>query len=141
MLLAAGRVPVHPEEMLLEELLKPAGSSQYKLSKNTGMMYRRVNEIVNGRRPVTLDTAFRLARHFDMSPGFWVNLEAAWDPGTSGTLRPTRPSREASSLRPLGLHGAREGCVALLVRRASRAWDRRTHTYGESVGHPGVWAA
>lgn len=79
MLLPRGRVPVHPGEMLLEEFLKPVGISQYKLSRDTGMTYRRVNEIVNGRRPVTLDTAFRLARYFDMSAGFWINLQAAWD--------------------------------------------------------------
>lgn len=79
MLLPMGRVPVHPGEMLLEEFLKPAGISQYKLSRDTGMTYRRVNEIVNGRRPVTLDTAFRLARYFEMSAGFWINLQAAWD--------------------------------------------------------------
>ena len=79
MLLPRGRVPVHPGEMLLEEFLKPAGISQCKLSKDTGMAYRRVNEIVNGRRPVTLDTAFRLARYFDMSAGFWISLQAAWD--------------------------------------------------------------
>lgn len=79
MLLPRGRVPVHPGVMLQEEFLKPAGIGQYKLPKDTGTTYRRVNEIVNGRRPVTLGTAFRLARHFGMSPGFWINLQAAWD--------------------------------------------------------------
>ena len=74
MLLPKGRAPVHPGEMLLEELLKPASISQYKLSKDTGMPYRRVNEIVNGRRPVTLDTAFRLARYFDINAELWINL-------------------------------------------------------------------
>ncbi len=79
MLLPKGRVPVHPGEMLLEEFLKPVGISQYKLAKDTGVTYRRVNEIVNGRRPVTLDTAFRFARYFDVSAGFWINLQAVWD--------------------------------------------------------------
>ena len=79
MLLPKGRVPVHPGEMLLEEFLKPADLSQYKLAKDTGMAYRRVNEVVRGLRPVTLDTAFRFARYFDMSAGFWINLQAAYD--------------------------------------------------------------
>ncbi len=79
MLLPKGRVPVHPGEMLLEEFLKPADISQYKLAKDTGMAYRRVNEVVRGLRPVTLDTAFRFARYFDMSAGFWINLQAAYD--------------------------------------------------------------
>ena len=79
MLLPRSRVPVHSGEMLQEEFLNPAGISQSKLSTDTGMTYRRVNEIVNGRRPVTLDTAFRLARYFGMCARFWINLQTAWD--------------------------------------------------------------
>ena len=79
MLLSRGRVPVHPGEMLLEELLKPAGIAQSKLSKDKGTTYRRANEVVTGCRSVTLDTSFRLARHFELSAGFWIHLQAAWD--------------------------------------------------------------
>ena len=103
MLLPKGRVPVHPGEMLLEEFLKPAGISQYKLAKDTGMAYRRVNEVVHGRRPVTLDTAFRFARYFDMSAGFWINLQARYDlkiakrtvwPEIQKSIRPLRPAKK-----------------------------------------------
>ena len=38
-----------------------------------------MNEIVRGRRGVTPATALRLARFFDTSPGFWMNLQMRWD--------------------------------------------------------------
>jgi plasmid maintenance system antidote protein VapI len=38
-----------------------------------------MSEIVNGRRSITGDTALRLARYFDMTPQFWMNLQAAYD--------------------------------------------------------------
>ncbi len=73
------RAPIHPGEILLEEFLKPASISQYRLAKDTGMSYPRINEIVKGRRPVTLDTAFRLASYLGTSPGLWTNMQNAWD--------------------------------------------------------------
>lgn len=39
----------------------------------------RVAEIVHERRAVTPDTALRLARYFNTSPRFWMNLQAAYD--------------------------------------------------------------
>ena len=71
--------PVHPGEILLEEFLKPLGISQYRLAKDTGVPARRINEIVQGKRSVTADTALRLSRYFGMSERFWLNLQAHYD--------------------------------------------------------------
>ena len=79
MRLPKGRAPVHPGEILLEDFLKPMEISQYKLAKDTGMPYQRVNDVVHGRRQVSLDTAFRLARYFGTSAGVWINLQARYD--------------------------------------------------------------
>lgn len=79
MRLPKNRAPIHPGEILLEEFLKPAGISQYRLAKDAGISYQRVNDVVHGRRQVSLDTAFRLARYFGTSAGVWVNLQARWD--------------------------------------------------------------
>ena len=48
--------PVTPGEMLLEELLKPMGISQYRLAKEIGVPAQRISEIVAGRRAITADT-------------------------------------------------------------------------------------
>lgn len=50
--------------MLLEELLRPRGLTQSELAERIHVSYPRVNEIVNGRRGVTQDTALRLSKLF-----------------------------------------------------------------------------
>jgi len=71
--------PVHPGEVLLEEFMQPLGVTQYRLAKETNVPPRRINEIVQGRRAVTADTALRLARYFGTSEMFWLNLQARYD--------------------------------------------------------------
>jgi antitoxin HigA-1 len=73
------RVPTHPGEMLLEEFLTPMGITQKDLADNIEVPYQRINEIVNGRRGITPGTALRLAKFFDMSADFWMNLQLRWD--------------------------------------------------------------
>jgi addiction module HigA family antidote len=73
------RIPTHPGEMLLEEFLTPMGISQKDLADNIEVPYQRINEIVNGRRGITPSTALRLAKFFDMSADFWMNLQLRWD--------------------------------------------------------------
>ena len=73
------RIPTHPGEMLLEEFLNPMGISQKDLAENIHVPYQRVNDIVNGRRGITPSTALRLAKFFNMSADFWMNLQLRWD--------------------------------------------------------------
>lgn len=71
--------PIHPGEILLEELLKPMNISQYRLAKDIGVPARRINEIVQGKRGISADTALRLSRYFGLSERFWINLQARYD--------------------------------------------------------------
>ena len=73
------RIPTHPGEMLLEEFLNPMGLTQRELADSIHVPYQRVNDIVNGRRGITPSTALRLARFFNMSADFWMNLQLRWD--------------------------------------------------------------
>ncbi|MBN2047217.1 MAG: HigA family addiction module antidote protein [Anaerolineaceae bacterium] len=73
------RTPTHPGEMLLEEFLTPMGLTQRQLADGIQVPYQRINEIVNGRRGITPSTALRLAKYFNMSPEFWMNLQMRWD--------------------------------------------------------------
>ena len=72
-------IPIHPGEVLLEEFLKPLSLSQNRLAIEIGVDARRINEIVQGTRSVTADTALRLARYFGVSPQFWLGLQADYD--------------------------------------------------------------
>jgi antitoxin HigA-1 len=70
---------IPPGEILLEEFLKPQGIGQVEAARRLGISLNRLNEIVLGKRAITADTALRIARLFDMSPQFWVRLQADWD--------------------------------------------------------------
>ncbi len=73
------RTPTHPGEMLLEEFLNPMGLTQRELADKIHVPYQRVNDIVNGRKGITPSTALRLAKFFDMSADFWMNVQLRWD--------------------------------------------------------------
>ena len=73
------RTPTHPGEMLLEEFLNPMGLTQRALANAIHVPYQRVNDIVNGRRGITPSTALRLAKYFNMTPDFWMNVQLRWD--------------------------------------------------------------
>jgi addiction module HigA family antidote len=71
--------PVHPGEILIEDFMKPLGISQYRLAKAMNVYPRKINEIIQGKRSITADTALRLARFFGTSPEVWMNLQAHYD--------------------------------------------------------------
>ena len=73
------RTPTHPGEMLLEEFLLPMKITQRQLAEEIHVPYQRVNDLINGRRGITPSTALRLAKFFNMTPDFWMNLQARWD--------------------------------------------------------------
>ena len=77
---AARRLPpVHPGEILREDLMRPLGLSINLLARDLRVPVTRMSEIVNGRRGITADTALRLSRYFGSSPQFWMNLQTGFD--------------------------------------------------------------
>ncbi len=74
-----GRTPPHPGQFLESRFLKPLQITQTELADALGVSRRRVNELVNGRRAITPDTAVRLAMYFGNDAAFWMHLQVAWD--------------------------------------------------------------
>jgi addiction module HigA family antidote len=79
LLIPKNRPPTPAGEMLVEEFLKPLGISQTEFARAIGITYHRLNEIVNGRRGVTIDTALRFSRALGTTPDFWLNLQRVSD--------------------------------------------------------------
>ncbi|MFB3814727.1 MAG: HigA family addiction module antitoxin [Terriglobales bacterium] len=71
--------PIHPGEVLREDYMVPLGLSMNKLALALHVPVPRIAEIVHERRSITPDTALRLARYFNTSARFWLNLQAAYD--------------------------------------------------------------
>ena len=74
----SGMRPVHPGEILREEL-GTIGLSANALAKALGVPVNRVTMILNGQRGVSADTALRLARYFGTTPQLWMNLQKTWE--------------------------------------------------------------
>jgi addiction module HigA family antidote len=70
---------IHPGEILLEDFMKPMGVSARQLAADIDVSPSRISELVNGRRPITADTALRLGIFFGMEPRFWLNLQSEYD--------------------------------------------------------------
>lgn len=60
--------------ILREEFLDAYGLKQGELAKAMGVTRTFVNELVNDRRGVTVDTAIMLSKVFNTSPQFWLNI-------------------------------------------------------------------
>ena len=90
--------PIHPGEVLTEEFLRPLGLSQYRLAKDLSVPPRRINEIVQGKRAISADTALRLARYFRTTDRFWLNLQARYDLEVERDRLGSRLEREVSVL-------------------------------------------
>ena len=91
-------VAIHPGEILREEFLKPLGITQRQLAEALRISVQRVNLLVNGKRSMTADTAYRLGRYFGTSAELWMGLQQDWD------LRSARDAgieRVVAGIRPL----------------------------------------
>ena len=71
--------PIHPGEILNEDVLAPTGMSANALARELRVPVTRISEILYGRRAITADTALRLARYLGATAQFWVNLQASYD--------------------------------------------------------------
>lgn len=78
-MLPKDRTPSHPGRILRDEFLIPKKITQTKLAKAIKVSVQRINELVNGKRGITPDTAWLLAGALNTSPQFWMNLQSQHD--------------------------------------------------------------
>jgi addiction module HigA family antidote len=97
--LSSKRTPRHPGTILVEDYLSQLpGVTQAEVADRLGMSRPRLNELVNGARGVTPDTAMRLGKGFGTSPEFWMSAQAAWDLYEAGRSR--QKMREIERIDP-----------------------------------------
>jgi len=90
--------PIHPGEILQEEFLLPMKLTQSRLAKDIGVSTQTINEIVQGKRSVTPNTALRLSLYFSLSERFWLNLQTRFDLETEKDNLADRLQREVRIL-------------------------------------------
>ena len=70
---------IHPGEVLREEYLVPLKMTAHALAMALHLPAPRINDVVREKRAITPDTALRLARFFNSTAEFWMNLQSAYD--------------------------------------------------------------
>lgn len=72
------RLAIHPGEHLAEQLSELKMSAA-EFARRIEVPTNRVTELMNGKRAVSADTALRLAKAFQTSARFWMNLQNIYD--------------------------------------------------------------
>ena len=70
---------IHPGEIIKEEYLKPLNMSANALAVALRIPAPRINDVIRQKRGVSIDTALRLARYFNTTAQFWMNLQVSYD--------------------------------------------------------------
>ena len=70
--------PIHPGEILKDEL-EARGISQRKFAAIIGVSYSVLNEVVNGKRPVTTEYALKIEAATGIPAHLWINMQSAYN--------------------------------------------------------------
>ena len=76
--LGYGAYATHPGEVLKDEI-EERGISQRKLAESMGLTYSVVNEILNGRRPLTAKTALMFEAALDVPADSLMYLQTKYN--------------------------------------------------------------
>lgn len=72
------RIPIHPGELLAEEL-NVLSMRSVDMARQLHVPTNRVNQIIAGKRSITTDTALRLGKLFGTGPYYWLNLQILYE--------------------------------------------------------------
>jgi len=78
-MLPKNRAPAHPGEILDRIFLKYMSLSQSEFAKHLGWKPGKVNEIVNGKRGISPETALALGDALGTDSEMWLNLQVNYD--------------------------------------------------------------
>ena len=71
--------PVHPGEIMREDILPETGLSVTAAAKALGISRQMLHEILAERRPLSAVMCLKVARLFGSSPELWMRLQATYD--------------------------------------------------------------
>ena len=74
-----GLPPVHPGEIIREDILPEAGLSVTAVAKALGVSRQMVHDILAERKPLSAVMCLKVSRLFGSTPEFWIRLQAEYD--------------------------------------------------------------
>jgi antitoxin HigA-1 len=74
-----GLPPMHPGELLRDEILPALGRPKTEIAKLLGVSRQTLYDILEERQPVTPAMALRLGKLCGNGPDLWLNLQKRYD--------------------------------------------------------------
>lgn len=71
--------PVHPGEILREDVLPSISMSKTDIAKTLRISRQTLYDILKERQPVTAEMAVRLGKFLGNGPTLWINLQRTYD--------------------------------------------------------------
>ena len=86
-------------EILREEFMEPLDITAYKLAKELHVPVSRIQDILHNRRKITPDTSLRLAKYFEVSDRYFLDMQIDID------MRETKEqiAEEIEEIRPYSI--------------------------------------
>lgn len=93
-----GSRAIHPGEILVAEFMRPLALNEEMLAGALGIPAKRLELIVQGRRPVSAEMDLRLTRYFGLPEGFFLRLQVEFDLDAARDRLGTRLESEVTPL-------------------------------------------
>jgi addiction module HigA family antidote len=75
----AGLAPVHPGELLREDILPHTGKSKAEIVRMLRISRQSLYDVLDGKQSITAPMALRLGKLFGNSAEFWIRMQATYD--------------------------------------------------------------
>ena len=73
------RPPVHPGEILREDVLKSLDLSISEVARRLGVSRQQLHRILACTHPITTEMALRIGKFAGNAPGLWLRMQQAYD--------------------------------------------------------------
>jgi antitoxin HigA-1 len=77
--LVRGLKPMHPGEMLREDVMPALGKSKSEVARLLGISRQTLYDILDEKQPVSPAMALRIGKLLGNGPELWINLQRAYD--------------------------------------------------------------
>lgn len=71
--------PVHPGELLAEDILPETGLTKVSFAEALGVSRQTLYDVLNQKQPVTANLAVRLGKLLGNGAQFWINMQRNYD--------------------------------------------------------------
>jgi len=73
------RPPIHPGEIMREDVLPTLGLSVSEAARRIGVSRQQLHRVLACTHPITIEMALRIGKFAGNGPGLWLRMQQAYD--------------------------------------------------------------